>query len=181
MTSFLFIFTLKKHFFEIEIFIEFIFGILTPHSVKSVRIRGYSGPHFPAFQTEYGDKRNISSYSVRMRQNLEQKNPKNRHFSRSALTLSFPKNLLPHFLRQGLNLRHLVLFLTTDILVSCVKNKTFSFSYNWGFHWKYCLTCSLNPNLGGLFRGSFWGGGKITPPCLKVVRITLETWNLTLK
>ena len=40
----------------------------------------------------------------------------------------------------------------------------------------------INPNLGGLFRGSFsgerGGGGKITappPPCLKLVRIMLET------
>ena len=38
---------------------------------------------------------------------------------------------------------------------------------------------SFNPNLGGLFRGSFWGGGggggcKITP-CLKLVRIMPET------
>ena len=37
---------------------------------------------------------------------------------------------------------------------------------------------SFNPNLGGLFRGSFWGGGggvvKL-PPCLKLVRIMPET------
>ena len=36
--------------------------------------------------------------------------------------------------------------------------------------------------VGGLFRGSFWGGGgeeggKITFPCLKIVRIMLETWS----
>ena len=41
----------------------------------------------------------------------------------------------------------------------------------------------INPNLGRLFRGSFWGGGgvgvgsKITP-YLKLVRIMLGTWNL---
>ena len=39
---------------------------------------------------------------------------------------------------------------------------------------------SLNPNLGELFRGSFWGrglgkGDKINPS-LKLVRIMLETW-----
>ena len=42
----------------------------------------------------------------------------------------------------------------------------------------------FNPNLGGLFRGSFWGGGMgktIPPPCLKLGRITLETWNLVRK
>ena len=47
---------------------------------------------------------------------------------------------------------------------------------------------SLNSNLGGLFRGSFWGvyvcvgvggeGGLKLSPCLKLVRIMLETWNL---
>ena len=47
-----------------------------------------------------------------------------------------------------------------------------------------------NPNLGGLFRGSFWrekrtgvkggGGGKITP-FLNLVRIMLETSNLARK
>ena len=40
----------------------------------------------------------------------------------------------------------------------------------------------FNPNLGGLFRGSFEGGmrGGITP-CLKLYRITLETSNLARK
>ena len=42
----------------------------------------------------------------------------------------------------------------------------------------------INPNLGVLFRGSFWGGGggmgvKITPhPRQKLVRVMLETSNL---
>ena len=37
-------------------------------------------------------------------------------------------------------------------------------------------------NLGGIFMGSFWGGvgGKITP-CLKPVRIMLETSDLARK
>ena len=41
---------------------------------------------------------------------------------------------------------------------------------------------SFNPNLGGLFSDSFWGGGggKITS-CLKLVRIILETSNLARK
>ena len=38
--------------------------------------------------------------------------------------------------------------------------------------------CS-NPNLGGLFRGSFWGGFILS--CLKLVRIMLETLNLARK
>ena len=39
----------------------------------------------------------------------------------------------------------------------------------------------INPNLGRLFRGSFWGGGTPPPPCLKLVRDMLETWNLSRK
>ena len=38
----------------------------------------------------------------------------------------------------------------------------------------------INPNLGGLFRGSFWGagGGVKLVPCLKPVKIMPETSNL---
>ena len=42
----------------------------------------------------------------------------------------------------------------------------------------------FNPNLSGLFRGSFWGGGEVKlphSPCLKLVRIMLETSNLARK
>ena len=41
----------------------------------------------------------------------------------------------------------------------------------------------LNPNLGGLFRGLFWGGRgiKLPSPYLKIIRIKLETWNLVCK
>ena len=41
----------------------------------------------------------------------------------------------------------------------------------------------INPNLGRLFRGSFWGGGggMPPPPCLKLVRDMLEAWNLSRK
>ena len=49
------------------------------HCVKSVRIRSYSGPHFPAFglNTErYG----ISPHSVRMRENADQNNSEYGHF-----------------------------------------------------------------------------------------------------
>ena len=46
--------------------------------VKSVRIRGYSGPHFPAFGL------NTSPYSVRMRGNVDQNNSKYEHFSQRA-------------------------------------------------------------------------------------------------
>ena len=55
--------------------------------------------------------------------------------------------------------------------------------------WYYSHVCfpgifSLNPNLSGLFRGSFWGwgGGEVKlPPCLKLVRIMLETSNMARK
>ena len=43
-----------------------------------------------------------------------------------------------------------------------------------------CWFC-LNPHLGGIFSGPFWGGTKLPSPCLKIVRIIQETWNLTCK
>ena len=45
-----------------------------------------------------------------------------------------------------------------------------------------CKKSVLPPgsNLGGLFRGTFWGCRGI-PPCLKLVRAMLETWNLAQK
>ena len=47
------------------------------------------------------------------------------------------------------------------------------------------LQYEVNPNLGGLFRGLFWGGGggEFTPPppYLNLDRIKLETWNLVYK
>ena len=52
-------------------------------------------------------------------------------------------------------------------------------------HFQHCF--GLNPNLGGFFKGSFWGGGggeggvKLPTPCLKLVRIMLETSNLARK
>ena len=47
------------------------------HCVKSVRIRSFSGPHFPAFGL------NTERYSVHMRENTYQKNSEYGHFSRS--------------------------------------------------------------------------------------------------
>ena len=44
------------------------------HCVKSVRIRNYSGPHFPAF----------GLYSVCMRENADQNNSEYKHFLRSG-------------------------------------------------------------------------------------------------
>ena len=51
------------------------------HCVKSVSIRSYSRPYFPAFQLNTGS---ISPYSVRMRENTDQNNSEYWHFSRSA-------------------------------------------------------------------------------------------------
>ena len=47
------------------------------YCVKSVRIRSFSGPYFPAFglNTERYSVLCISPYSVRMRENTEQKTP----------------------------------------------------------------------------------------------------------
>ena len=52
----------------------------TIHCVKSVRIRSYSGPHFPAFGL------NTERYgcSVRMRENADENNSEYKYFLRSA-------------------------------------------------------------------------------------------------
>ena len=58
------------------------------HFVKNDRIRSFSGPYFPAFglNTErYREKLRISPYSVRMRENTDQKNSKYGHFPHSVL------------------------------------------------------------------------------------------------
>ena len=44
------------------------------------------------------------------------------------------------------------------------------------------VVIAFKPNLSGLFRGSFGGGGGIKlPPCLTLVRIMLETSNVARK
>ena len=43
-------------------------NIIISHCVKSVRIRSYSGPHFPAFEL------NMERHGVRMRENADQNN-----------------------------------------------------------------------------------------------------------
>ena len=59
------------------IFFFFVFQslLLMLNCVKSVRIRGFSGPFFPAFE--------LNTDSVRMRENKDQKNSEYVLFSRS--------------------------------------------------------------------------------------------------
>ena len=52
------------------------------HCVKCVRIRSYSGPHFPAFGLN-SERYGVSLlYSVQMRENADQNNSEYGHFSR---------------------------------------------------------------------------------------------------
>ena len=62
---------------------EHIFYICI-HCIKSIRIQGYSGPHFPAFRLNA--KRYsipLHPYSVQMLENADQNYPKYGHFLRS--------------------------------------------------------------------------------------------------
>ena len=43
------------------------------YCLKSVQIRSFSGPFFFCIRTEYGEMRSISPYSVRVRENTDQK------------------------------------------------------------------------------------------------------------
>ena len=62
--------------------------------MKSVRIQGYSGPHFPAFGL---NTERYSVFSVRVRENTDQYNPKYGHLLRSVVdwrvidALAFPQ------------------------------------------------------------------------------------------
>ena len=60
----------------------------TLHCVKSVPIRSYSGPYFPAFRRNskryFLSLRSISPYSVRMRENTDENNSEYGHFSHSV-------------------------------------------------------------------------------------------------
>ena len=60
--------------------IAFIFSAI--HCVKRVHIRSFSGPLFPAFGLNT-ERYEVSVYSVRIRENTDQKNSKYGHFSRS--------------------------------------------------------------------------------------------------
>ena len=66
--------------------------------MKSVRIRTFPGPYYPAFglNTEkyYGEIRSITSYSVGMHENTDPKNSEHGHFSRSAnLTIKLSEKI----------------------------------------------------------------------------------------
>ena len=73
------------------------------HCVKSVPIRSYSGPYFPAF--------GLNTYSVQMRENADQNNSKYGHFLRSAC-----ENLINHWIT----------------LYYTIANATQSITYNGG-------------------------------------------------
>ena len=51
------------------------------HCVKGVRIRSFSGPHFPAFGLNTNEILSLIPYSVRMRENTDLKNSRYGHFS----------------------------------------------------------------------------------------------------
>ena len=52
--------------------------------VKNVRIRSYSGPHFPAFALNKGVILRISPNSVQMPENADQNNSEYGHILRSG-------------------------------------------------------------------------------------------------
>ena len=64
------------------------------HCVKSVQIRSYFWSVFSGIWTEYGDIRIRSPYSVRMRENTDQKQLVFWHFSWSALLCLINPNFI---------------------------------------------------------------------------------------
>ena len=63
------------------------------HSVKSVRIQSYSGPHFPAFWPNT-ERYNVLLYSVRMRENLTRITPNTDTFHAVYKNKNFASNLI---------------------------------------------------------------------------------------
>ena len=55
------------------------------HCVKSFRIFSFSGPYFPRIRIERREILRISPYSVRMREDTDQKDSEYGHFLRSDL------------------------------------------------------------------------------------------------
>ena len=55
------------------------------HFLKSVQMGSFFWSVFSRFRTEYGEIQSISSYSVRMRENTDQKNSVFGHYSRSEI------------------------------------------------------------------------------------------------
>ena len=60
------------------LFTSAVWNLTQHHYVKSARIRSFSGPHFPTFGL------NTGRYSVRMRENTDQKNSEYGHFPHSS-------------------------------------------------------------------------------------------------
>ena len=57
--------------------------------MENARIRSFSGPCFSRIRTEYGEILRISPYSIRMRENADQKNSKYGQLSRSDKDILF--------------------------------------------------------------------------------------------
>ena len=89
------------------------------HCVKSVRIRSYSGPHFPAFGL---------NAPVRMRENANQNNSKYGHFLRSDIVLKH----LTVFLK-GYNSQTLCLGIWQNFIYAYLSQRKQKTKVDWTF------------------------------------------------
>ena len=157
----------------------------------------FPGLFFPVFglHTEITE---LSLYLVQMRRNADQKNFKFGHLSCIVAVLKGSAYVREN--RSTALLNKAFRCLKSSLVSPRVSNLIYV-NYRWNvpgvllhfivtklynFYHKFLLTrisfLQLNPNLGGLFSCSFWGGGggKVTP-CLKLVRITPDASNLARK
>ena len=77
----------RKSLFPMNLMNPCIGTVNTPHCVKSVRIRTFFWSVFSRIQTEYEEIRSISPYSVRIRENTDQKNSEYGHAVLSSADL----------------------------------------------------------------------------------------------
>ena len=117
------------------------------HCVKSVRIRSFSGPYFPAFGLNMDRYRVSLQNSVRMRENTDQDNSEYGHFSRSEMLTGKSKTPMHSVIWFKIDVK---LILITDISISTIWGSYATTFLSWGLilhHKKFVITYSKTANL----------------------------------
>ena len=112
-----------------------VLSLLSYHCMKSVQIRNFFWSVFSCIRIEYGDFHSRSPYSVRMRENTDQKNFLSGHFSRSVC-LSHSSLFLISFASDHFS-EHLWAFSNSSF--SVCPNVTTNPSMNLIFHKPYYI------------------------------------------
>ena len=110
--------------------------------MKSVVIRSYSVPHFPAFGLNT-ERYRISPYSVRMRENTEQNNSEYGHFLHSETFNKIPLVISVNNNKTPNNLEAFILFRLMSSFSLTIPIKTIIDEFADHFYMKVLRKCSL--------------------------------------